>query len=100
MVRSGTQLGAIIYSLAWVGPIVWLLFVASATVAVYRTGIGRRWRRWHLLTYPSLLLGTAHALVAGANFDWMPRFAIWITLGLVTVLLLAGRRLRTRTRRG
>ncbi len=77
----------------WGGRPAWYLLLAAAVAAVYRSRLGRRWRWLHGLTYVAFWLGTAHAIMLGADVQApVPRvLAVLLVLIMLVVLVMKRR---------
>jgi len=65
-------------------PALWLLAVTSLT-ALFRAKLGKSWKTIHWLNYVAFLLGTAHAILLGQNFQ---HIGVRIVAALMAVALL------------
>lgn len=76
----------------WGGRPAWYLLLVAAAVAVFRSRVGAGWRWLHLLTYVAFWLGTAHAILLGANFQGPALRVLGIALALVMLAVLVLKR--------
>lgn len=79
-------------------PALWLLAVGVAA-AVWRSAVGQRWRLLHWLNYLAFLLGTAHALLLGTNFQHPGMRLLAGGLALTLIAAFARKRLKSRPAR-
>lgn len=84
--------------LEWGGPPAWYLIAAASLAALLRKAIGQNWRTLHFLNYVAFVLGTAHAIMIGTDFQRPIVRAIPVALALVVVATLIRRRLQGRRR--
>jgi sulfoxide reductase heme-binding subunit YedZ len=84
--------------LQWGGPPAWYLFNAAALTAVMRTTIGPNWRGVHFLNYLAFLLGSAHAILIGTDFQRTIVKAVPIAMAILVVAALIRKRFQRRRR--
>ena len=92
------RFGSWLTFLQWGGPPAWYLLNAAALVAVLRTTIGRNWRVIHVLNYVAFLLGTAHAILIGTDFQRTIVKAVPIAMAILVVATLIRKRFQRRRR--
>ena len=84
--------------LEWGGSPAWCLIAAASSAAVLRKAIGRNWRAMHLLNYGAFLLGTAHAIMIGTDFQRTIVRAVPVALALAVVATSIQKRFQRRRR--
>ena len=90
------QFGSLRIFLTLAGRVVWPLVAIAALAAWLRKPIGKNWRLIHFLNYVAFWLVTAHAILIGTNFQsWVMR-GLATVLALITVAVLAVKRLPKR----
>jgi DMSO/TMAO reductase YedYZ heme-binding membrane subunit len=72
----------------------WYLIATASVAAVLRSVIGERWRAIHLLNYLAFLLGTAHAILIGTDFQLPLIKALAIIMAVIVVATLIQKRLQ------
>lgn len=73
-------------------PAFWLIAITSLT-ALLRASIGDSWKTIHWLNYLAFLLGTAHALLIGTNFQHLVVRIVAIAMAVVVVVVFALKRI-------
>lgn len=79
-------------------PAFWIIAVTAVT-AFLRTTFKKSWKTIHWLNYVAFLLGTAHALLIGPNFQHLGVRIVAIVMAVTLVVVFVLKRLEERRRR-